>query len=64
MQIIMQAVNEGSQSVPSDPVLFTMPVAETEVRAAALLPEIAPLAAIAPNGNGNANGSLAVSRLG
>ena len=63
VQIVMQAVNESSQSVPSDPVLFTMPVAEQEAKPAALLPEVAPLAAIAPNGNGNGNGILAVSRL-
>jgi hypothetical protein len=53
VQIVMQAVNEASQGVASEPVLFTMPAAvklETAVADASL----APLAAISPNGNGDA----------
>ncbi|MBA3964036.1 MAG: hypothetical protein H0X40_19355 [Chthoniobacterales bacterium] len=64
VQIVMQAVNGSSQSVASDPVLFTMPAtAKTaaEVKPAALLPELERTAAPALNGNGN--GSHAVSRL-
>lgn len=63
VQIIMQAVNDNAQSVPSDPVLFTMP-ATAKPQTAAAEEELAPLAAISPNGNGatNGNGSL-VSRL-
>jgi hypothetical protein len=57
VQIIVQAVNGSSQSMPSDPVLFTMPLAEAEARATALAEEMAPLVAIAPNGNGSANGN-------
>jgi hypothetical protein len=64
VQIIMQAVNGSSQSMASDPVLFTMPLAQADTRPTALVAEMAPLAAIAPNGNGNGNGSVAVSRIG
>jgi hypothetical protein len=63
VQIIMQAVNESSQSVPSDPVLFTMPPANApvaEVKPAALLPELERIAVPAVNGNGN--GLVAVTR--
>lgn len=55
VQIIVQAVNETSQGVASEPVLFTMPES-AKAGAAAADAELAPLAAIAPNGNGN--GSL------
>jgi hypothetical protein len=62
VQIIMQAVNGSSQSMPSDPVLFTMPVVAA-ARAATTEVELAPLAAISPNGNGNGNGiAMPVSR--
>ena len=61
VQIVMQAVNEGSQGVASEPVLFTMPAASKPETVAD--ETLAPLAAISPNGNGAANGSsLAVSR--
>ncbi len=66
VQIIMQAVNESSQSVASDPVIFTMPGTAAKAEpAAAAEEELAPLAAISSNGNGSTNGnrsSLAVSR--
>jgi hypothetical protein len=52
VQIIMQAVNGSSQSMPSEPVLFTMPLA---AKPETLLTEMAPLAAITPNGNGSGN---------
>ena len=70
LEIIAQAVNGGSQSVASDPILVTMPTAaeaeEAKPAAAASDAELlAPLSAIAPNGNGNGNGngSHAVNRL-
>ncbi|MBA3963030.1 MAG: hypothetical protein H0X40_14195 [Chthoniobacterales bacterium] len=68
VQIIMQAVNENSQGVASEPVIFTVPVVsdaqktESAVKAA----DVAPLApATLPNGNGNGStsGSYAGSRL-
>jgi len=72
VQIVMQAVNGGSQSVASEPVLFTVPpVAAVTTQPAISEAVLAPLAAISPNGNsnsngnsnGNGNGSHAVSRL-
>jgi len=59
VQIVMQAVNESSQGVASEPVLFTMPeAAKPEATAAE-----AELAAVGTNGNGNGSASsLAVSR--
>ena len=50
LELMVQAVNGGSQSVPSDSILFTVPVAE------AAQVEAAPLVTALPNGNGNGNG--------
>ena len=64
LEIIVQAINGGSQSVASDPIVVTMvavATTEAEAKPAALLRELAPLAATAPNGSGN--GSLAVNRV-
>ncbi len=59
VQIVMQAVNESSQSVASEPVRFTMPMVT-----GATLPmekaELDPVAAIEPSSNGNGNGSKPV----
>lgn len=57
----MQAVNGDSQSVASDPITVTA----TSARPSMTEAEMAPLAAIVPNGNGssNGNGNLAVSRI-
>lgn len=65
LEIIAQAVNGGSQSVASEPILVTMPATPAAAKPAVSEEELAPLAAIAPNGNGNGNGngSLAASRL-
>ena len=63
---IVQAVNQGSQSKPSDPVSVTIPSAvaqEAAAKPAISEAELAPLTAIAPNSNGNGNGSHAISRL-
>lgn len=58
LEIFAQAVNGGSQSVASNPILVTMPVTEGKPEApAAPTTEVSPLAAIAPNGNGSANGN-------
>ncbi len=66
VQIIMQAVNGGAQSVASAPVVFTVPLPAT-AKPAVSEAELAPVAAIVPNGtgngNGNGNGSHAVNRL-
>jgi hypothetical protein len=73
VEIIVQAVNDNLQSVPSDPFLLTIPAADAAVAevappAAPTVAELAPLVAIQPNGNGkaktNGNGSRAVTRLG
>jgi hypothetical protein len=56
-------VNNGSQSVASEPIVVTLPVA-SQPATANTGTESAPLAAIGTNGNGNGNGSsLTVSRL-
>jgi hypothetical protein len=53
MEFIVQAVNGGSQSTASDPIVVTIPAAvESEPHAKPAEP-LAELAAIAPNGNGN-----------
>lgn len=66
VQIIMQAVNGNSQSVASEPVVFTMPVASAPQKAAEIgdraTDEVAALSAIAPNGNGNGSHALKRSR--
>jgi hypothetical protein len=66
VEYIAQAVNEGSQSKPSDPVSVTIPpVGAQEAAAKPTSPEaelLAPLSAIAPRSNGNGNGSHALSR--
>ena len=61
MEIIAQAVNGGSQSVASDPITVTTPVTEVKPEPASADAEMAPLAAIMPNGNGT--GSYAGSRV-
>lgn len=66
LEVIAQAVNGGSQGVACDPVTVTMvPTATVTKPEAVSDPELAPLAAIQPNGNGNGNGhgSYAVNRL-
>ena len=65
VQIIMQAVNENSQGVASEPVIFTMPVVGAQnAESAAKTPEVAPqVAGPSPNGNGSSNGSYPGSRL-
>ena len=60
VQIVMQAVNENSQGVASEPVLFTMPAA-AKPEAVQADAGLAPLAAISPNGNGN-GATLVASR--
>ncbi len=66
LEIMVQAVNGNSQSVPSDSILYTVPVSATTSPTAAL--NLAPLAAIQPNGNGKQhpngreNGSRAIAR--
>ncbi len=63
VEIIVQAVNDGLQSVACDPVTITIPSAETAAPTAATVAneeaELAPLLAISPNttGNGNGNGN-------
>lgn len=67
LEVIAQAVNGGAQSVASEPILVTMPATMAAIAAkpetATTEAELAPLAAISPNGNGNGNGSHAVNRL-
>ncbi len=62
VQIIVQAVNDNSQGVASEPVIFTVPPV-VSAPAAKVISETA----VAPNGNSNGNGhgkaSHAVSRL-
>ncbi|MEO6871180.1 MAG: hypothetical protein ABI233_03045 [Chthoniobacterales bacterium] len=60
LEIVVQAVNGSSQSIASDPIIVVMPlIAAPEVAAKLTAPdaELAPLAAISPNGNGNGSGS-------
>ncbi len=65
VEIIVQAVNDNLQSIPSDPVGITIPPAiaaaaaplEAEVRAAAEIPAVIP-----PNGNGSGNGGTSNGR--
>jgi hypothetical protein len=62
--LVVGKVNETSQGVASEPVVFTMPES-AKPEAPAAEAELALLAAISPNGNGSAagNGSaLAVTR--
>ncbi len=68
LQIIAQAVNGGSQGVACDPITITVPLsALVAAKPVVSEAELAPLAAIVPNGtsngNGNGNGSHAVNRL-
>ncbi len=53
LEIMVQAVNGSSQSVPSDPILYTVPVSAAPSTTGA--PTLAPLAAIPPNGNGHSH---------
>jgi hypothetical protein len=65
MEFIVQAVNGPSQSVPSDSVTITTVVTSASAAAPKAISseELAPLAAISPNGNGNGNGiALPASR--
>ncbi len=66
VQIVVEAVNEDSQGVASDPVLFTMPVtgaSDATAKTVAPAVEVAPLVASSPSGNGNGNGAYAGNRL-
>jgi hypothetical protein len=67
VEIIVQAVNEGLQSVASDAVAITIPAAEADAPKAATVPsveaELAPLLAIAPKRNGNGNGHRVAARV-
>lgn len=65
LEFIVQAVNGSAQSVPSEAITVTTPVppAAAPEKPAITEAELAPLAAIVPNGNSNGNGSLAVNRL-
>ncbi len=70
LEIVVQAVNGGSQSVASDPILVTMPAmttlsATTKPGAAPVgaEEELAAFGATVPNGTSNGNGSHALSRL-
>ena len=56
--LVVGKVNETSQGVASEPVVFTMPES-AKPEAPATDAELALLAAIAPNGNGS--GSLATA---
>ncbi len=65
---IVQAVNGPSQSVASDPITVVTPVTAPAAKPAISEAELAPLAAIAPNGTSNGNGrsngsSLSSSRI-
>lgn len=53
MEIIVQAVNNGAQGVPSDPITYVVPPVAAAAKPANSEEELAPLAAISPNGNGN-----------
>jgi hypothetical protein len=59
MEFIAQAVNGDSQSVASDPITVVTVVAAKPAGTQAAEPdaELAPLAAIAPNGNGSSHGN-------
>jgi hypothetical protein len=61
MEFIVQAVNGGSQSRASDPIVVTIPAAVASEPQAKPAEPLAELAAITPNGNGNGNGSYAGS---
>jgi len=64
LQLMVQAVNGGSQSVPSDSIIFTVPSAAKP--AAAILAPAADAIPATANGNGNGSGSdgiLSGSRL-
>ena len=69
VEIMVQAVNDNQQSIPSDPVAITIPSAmavaavkpEADMRAAAEVPAVIP-----PNGNGSGsagNGRRSVTRV-
>lgn len=68
MELIVQAVNGGSQSVPSDSIFFTVPLTqstmtdETVAKPAAMVAKGAAQKS-SPNENKNGNGQVAVSRL-
>lgn len=52
------------QSVASDLIVVTIPITPVATKPMTVAEvELAPLAAIQPNGNGNGNGSHAVNRL-
>ena len=54
LEIIAQAVDGNSQGVACAPILVTMPLTESKSEASASsAPELAPLSAITPNGNGS-----------
>jgi hypothetical protein len=61
LELMVQAVNGGAQSVPSDSILFTVPPAATPATttqpAAKATAELEATALAMPNGNGNGNGN-------
>ncbi len=70
VEIMVQAVNGSAQGVPSDSILVTIPAAESAATKPVVSEaDLAPLAAIVPNGtsngngNSNGNGSHALNRL-
>lgn len=66
LSVIVQAVNGSSQGVASDPIAVTMPTTSAAAKPETVADtELAPLAAIQPNGNSTSdgNGSYAVNRL-
>ena len=64
LELMVQAVNGGSQSVPSDSIIFPVP-STTPAKPAPTAPAAADTSSNASNGNGTTNGSgmLAPSRL-
>lgn len=53
VQLVMQAVNGGAQSVASEQVVFTVPMPSAQAEVAAPEAEIAPLLAVGTNGHSN-----------
>ncbi len=64
VQIVMQAVNGGAQSVASEPVLFTVPLPLAKAEVVTPEAELAPLLAVGTNGNSNrhSNGKVKTAR--
>lgn len=60
LEIIVQAVNGRAQSVPSDSILFTVPVSASP-SVETVIPEVA-IGAAQPNGNGSSKANVSGSR--